>query len=66
MEMFMEQLKLVIRLTKENLNVSKYRNGDKYTQVTNQTEWSNLTTGACATMRTVLQMATYGKLLTLL
>jgi hypothetical protein len=32
--------------TKENLNVSKYRNGDIIPQVTNQTEWSNLTTGA--------------------
>jgi len=32
--------------TKENLNVSKYRNGDLVPQLNNQTEWSNLKTGA--------------------
>ena len=32
--------------TKENLNVSKYRNGDIIPQVTDPTEWNNLTTGA--------------------
>lgn len=30
----------------ENLNVSKYRNGDAILQVTDPTAWSNLTTGA--------------------
>jgi uncharacterized protein (TIGR02145 family) len=32
--------------TKENLNVSKYRNGDIIPQVTDPTQWINLTTGA--------------------
>ena len=32
--------------TKENLNVSKYRNGDVIPQVTDPTQWINLTTGA--------------------
>lgn len=31
---------------KQNLNVSKYRNGDVIPQVTDVTEWENLTTGA--------------------
>jgi len=30
----------------QNLNVSKYRNGDIIPQVTDNTEWANLTTGA--------------------
>jgi uncharacterized protein (TIGR02145 family) len=30
----------------ENLNVSKYRNGDEIPQVNNYNEWNNLTTGA--------------------
>ena len=30
----------------KNLDVSKYRNGDNIPQVTDQTEWTNLTTGA--------------------
>jgi uncharacterized protein (TIGR02145 family) len=32
--------------TKKNLNVSRYRNGDIIPQVTNPTQWANLTTGA--------------------
>ena len=32
--------------TKKNLNVSRYRNGDIIPQVTDPTEWANLTTGA--------------------
>jgi uncharacterized protein (TIGR02145 family) len=32
--------------TAKNLNVSRYRNGDIIPQVTNPTEWANLTTGA--------------------
>ena len=32
--------------TKKNLNVTKYRNGDVIPQVTDPTEWGNLTTGA--------------------
>jgi uncharacterized protein (TIGR02145 family) len=30
----------------KNLNVSRYRNGDPIPQVTNPTQWANLTTGA--------------------
>jgi hypothetical protein len=49
--------------TKENLNVSKYRNGDIIPQVTNQTEWSNLTTGAwCYYENSTANGTTYGKL----
>lgn len=32
--------------TKSNLNVSRYRNGDVIPQVTDPTQWNNLTTGA--------------------
>lgn len=32
--------------TTRNLDVTKYRNGDEIPQVTDQTQWSNLTTGA--------------------
>ncbi len=32
--------------TSKNLDVSTYRNGDPIPQVTNQTQWANLTTGA--------------------
>jgi hypothetical protein len=32
--------------TTENLNVTKYRNGDIIPEVTDQTQWANLTTGA--------------------
>lgn len=31
---------------KKNLNVTKYRNGDLIPQVTDPTQWKNLTTGA--------------------
>ncbi len=39
------QIGTQIWMTK-NLNVSRYRNGDPIPQVTNPTEWANLTTGA--------------------
>jgi uncharacterized protein (TIGR02145 family) len=49
--------------TKTNLNVSKYRNGDIIPQVTDATQWSNLTTGAwCYYANTNANGTTYGKL----
>ena len=46
-----------------NLNVSTYRNGDIIPQVTDTTEWSNLTTGAwCYYDNDPSTEATYGKL----
>jgi uncharacterized protein (TIGR02145 family) len=49
--------------TKENLNVSKYRNGDIIPQVTDPTEWINLTTGAwCYYNNDAANGAVYGKL----
>jgi uncharacterized protein (TIGR02145 family) len=49
--------------TKENLNVSKYRNGDIIPQVTDQSEWSNLTAGAwCYYENSTVNGTTYGKL----
>ncbi|WP_293896008.1 FISUMP domain-containing protein [Flavobacterium sp.] len=49
--------------TKTNLNVSKYRNGDVIPQVTNPTEWTNLTTGAwCYHLNNTANGAIYGKL----
>lgn len=49
--------------TKSNLNVSKYRNGDVIPQVTDPTQWSNLTTGAwCYYANTTANGTTYGKL----
>jgi uncharacterized protein (TIGR02145 family) len=42
-----------------NLNVSKYRNGDSIPEVTDATEWSNLTTGA---WRYIANDPAYGKL----
>lgn len=48
---------------KTNLNVSKYRNGDVIPQVTTQTAWSNLTTGAwCYYNNDPANGATYGKI----
>jgi hypothetical protein len=45
------------------LNVSKYRNGDVIPQVTNPTEWTNLTTGAwCYHLNNTTNGAIYGKL----
>ena len=42
-----------------NLNVSKYRNGDIIPEVTDETEWANLTTGA---WRYITSDPAYGKL----
>ena len=47
----------------ENLNVATYRNGDVIPQVTDPTEWANLTTGAwCYYDNDPSTEATYGKL----
>lgn len=49
--------------TKTNLNVSKYRNGDVIPQVTDQAQWSALTTGAwCYYENNSSNGTTYGKL----
>ena len=49
--------------TKSNLNVSHYRNGDAIPQVTNQAQWTSLTTGAwCYYANTSSNGTTYGKL----
>ena len=49
--------------TKENLNVSKYSDGTIIPQVTDPTEWANLTTGAwCYYNNDPLNGDTYGKL----
>ena len=49
--------------TKINLNVSHYRNGDVIPQVTDQTQWNNLTTGAwCFYNNDPANEAVYGKL----
>jgi uncharacterized protein (TIGR02145 family) len=49
--------------TKKNLNVSRYRNGDVIPQVTNPTQWANLTTGAwCYYNNDPANGAIYGKL----
>ena len=49
--------------TKTNLNVSKYRNGDVIPQVTDATQWNNLTTGAwCYYNNDPSNGAIYGKL----
>ncbi|WP_293896248.1 FISUMP domain-containing protein [Flavobacterium sp.] len=49
--------------TKSNLNVTKYRNGDVIPQVTDPTQWVNLTTGAwCYYTNTTANGTTYGKL----
>ena len=46
-----------------NLDVSRYRNGDLIPQVTNQTEWANLTTGAwCYYENNSANGPIYGKL----
>jgi uncharacterized protein (TIGR02145 family) len=46
-----------------NLNVSKYRNGDPIPQVTDPTQWANLTTGAwCYYNNGAVNGAIYGKL----
>jgi len=47
----------------ENLNTSTYRNGDTIPQVTDQTDWDNLTTGAwCWYSNSSANGITYGKL----
>jgi uncharacterized protein (TIGR02145 family) len=49
--------------TKKNLNVSHYRNGDEIPQVTDPTQWANLTTGAwCYYDNDALNGLVYGKL----
>ena len=48
---------------KSNLNVSKYRNGDDIPQVTDATQWANLTTGAwCYFQNNTTNGTIYGKL----
>jgi uncharacterized protein (TIGR02145 family) len=48
---------------KQNLNVSRYRNGDIIPQVTDPTQWANLTTGAwCYYNNDSANRAAYGKL----
>ncbi len=47
----------------ENLKVTRYRNGDPIPNVTDNTQWSNLTTGAyCDYNNTQSNSLTYGKL----
>jgi hypothetical protein len=48
----------------KNLNVSKYKNGDLIPQVTDATQWSNLTTGAWCWYNndSATYASTYGKL----
>jgi uncharacterized protein (TIGR02145 family) len=47
----------------KNLNVSKYKNGDIIPQVTDATQWANLTTGAwCWYNNDSLNYSKYGKL----
>jgi uncharacterized protein (TIGR02145 family) len=49
--------------TQTNLNVSKYRNGDPIPQVTDPTQWPNLTTGAwCYYENNTANGTAYGKL----
>lgn len=49
--------------TKSNLNVSHYRNGDLIPQVTDPTQWANLTTGAwCYYNNDPANGAIYGKM----
>ena len=49
--------------TTKNLNVTKYRNGDIIPQVTDPTQWTNLTTGAwCYYNNDPANGAIYGKL----
>jgi len=50
--------------TTKNLDVAKYRNGDPIPQVTDNTQWQNLTTGAWCWYNndSVTYAATYGRL----
>lgn len=51
------------RWMKKNLEVTKYRNGDAIPEVTDFTQWNNLTTGAwCYYANTSVNGTTYGKL----
>jgi len=48
---------------KENIKVTKYRNGDQISNITDATEWSNLITGAyCDYNNSVSNSTIYGKL----
>ena len=52
-----------LTFTKQNLNVSKYSDGTPIPQVTDPTQWANLTTGAwCYNNNTTANGTTYGKL----
>ena len=52
-----------LTFTKQNLNVSKYSDGTPIPQVTNPTDWANLTTGAwCYYNNDPASEAVYGKL----
>ena len=52
-----------LTFTKTNLNVSKYSDGTLIPQVTDPTQWANLTTGAwCYYNNTTANGATYGRL----
>ena len=47
----------------ENLKVTRYRNGDSISHVTNNAEWAALTTGAyCEYENNIVNVATYGRL----
>jgi len=48
--------------TSKNLDVDHYRNGDPIPQVTDATQWANLTTGAWCYAYNSVNNATYGKL----
>lgn len=49
--------------TAQNLNVSRYRNGDPIPQVTDPVQWRNLTTGAwCYYLNNTANGTVYGKL----
>jgi uncharacterized protein (TIGR02145 family) len=49
--------------TAQNLKVTHYRNGDALPIVTNNTQWANLTTGACCSFgNNEANVATYGRL----
>lgn len=48
---------------KENLKVSRYRNGDSIPNITNSTIWNNLSTGACCSYdNSTTMLNTYGYL----
>lgn len=48
---------------KENLKVTRYRNGDSIPIVSSNTAWGNLTTGACCSFdNSITYLNTYGRL----